>query len=164
MFIKSSLLPLLTLPNYKILTISILMWLKWCFFFIGKVENIVGNGKKPVTSIFSFSRNVFITPLSLGHLQSGLCGKGLRFNDCMCFYRRDATLSGPTGLTKFELKQVADFNDHESQVNVVRICHTVFLLINAPRAMQNLDREPLFCTQFAKQKYSVLYFFLFLRL
>ena len=29
---------------------------------------------------------------------------------------------------------------------------TVFLLINAPRAMQNIVREPLFCTQFAKQK------------
>ena len=27
---------------------------------------------------------------------------------------------------------------------------TVFLLINAPRAMKTIDREPLFCTQFAK--------------
>ena len=29
---------------------------------------------------------------------------------------------------------------------------TVFLLINAPGAMLNIDREPLFCTQFTKQK------------
>ena len=34
--------------------------------------------------------------------------------------------------------------------NVI-VC-TVILLINAPRAMQSIDREPLFCTQFAKQK------------
>ena len=32
------------------------------------------------------------------------------------------------------------------------ILMTVFLLINAPRAVQSIDREPLFCTQFAKQK------------
>ena len=31
---------------------------------------------------------------------------------------------------------------------------TVFLLINAPGAMQSIDREPLFYTQFAKQKVS----------
>ena len=30
--------------------------------------------------------------------------------------------------------------------------NTVFLLINAPGAMQNIDREPLLCTQFTKQK------------
>ena len=29
---------------------------------------------------------------------------------------------------------------------------TVFLLINAPGAMRNIDREPLFCTEFTKQK------------
>ena len=29
--------------------------------------------------------------------------------------------------------------------------HTVFLQINTPGAMQSIDREPLFCTQFAKQ-------------
>ena len=29
---------------------------------------------------------------------------------------------------------------------------TVFLLINSPGAIQNIDREPLFCTLFAKQK------------
>ena len=28
--------------------------------------------------------------------------------------------------------------------------NTVFLLINDPRAMQSVDREPLFCTQVAK--------------
>ncbi|XP_060557222.1 nucleoporin SEH1-like isoform X2 [Ruditapes philippinarum] len=37
--------------------------------------------------------------------------------------RRDATLSGQTGLTKFELKQIGDFNDHDSQV--WRICWNV---------------------------------------
>ncbi|XP_045193806.1 nucleoporin SEH1-like isoform X4 [Mercenaria mercenaria] len=37
--------------------------------------------------------------------------------------RRDATLSGQTGLTKFELRQVGDFNDHDSQV--WRICWNV---------------------------------------
>ena len=42
------------------------------------------------------------------------------------------------------------------------ILYTVFLLINAPAAMQNIGREPLFCTQFAKQKvYPILYFFVF---
>ena len=29
---------------------------------------------------------------------------------------------------------------------------TVFLLINAPGAMQSIDKEPLFCIQFAKQR------------
>lgn len=37
--------------------------------------------------------------------------------------RRDATLSGQTGVTKFELRQVGDFNDHDSQV--WRICWNV---------------------------------------
>ena len=32
--------------------------------------------------------------------------------------------------------------------------YTVFLLINAPGAVQSIDREPLFCTQFEKQKVS----------
>ena len=35
----------------------------------------------------------------------------------------------------------------------------IFLLINAPGAMQNIDREPLVCTQFTKQKVCpILYF------
>ena len=34
---------------------------------------------------------------------------------------------------------------------ILKLIHTVFLLINAPRAMQSIDREPLFCTQFAKK-------------
>ena len=33
-----------------------------------------------------------------------------------------------------------------------KVMNTVFLLIHAPRAMPSIDREPLFCTQFAKQK------------
>ncbi|KAL4234460.1 Nucleoporin SEH1 [Mactra antiquata] len=37
--------------------------------------------------------------------------------------RRDAALSGQTGLTKFELRQVADFDDHNSQV--WRLCWNV---------------------------------------
>ena len=36
---------------------------------------------------------------------------------------------------------------------------TVFLLINAPGAMQNINREPLFFNQFTKQKVRpILYF------
>ena len=39
---------------------------------------------------------------------------------------------------------------------------TVFLLINAPGAMQNIDREHLFCTQFAKQNIcTILYVIVF---
>ena len=40
--------------------------------------------------------------------------------------------------------------------------HTVFLLINAPTAMQNIDMEPLFCTQFASKmsvKFSISLWF-----
>ncbi|XP_052816502.1 nucleoporin SEH1-like isoform X2 [Mya arenaria] len=37
--------------------------------------------------------------------------------------RRDATLSGQTGLTKFELRQIGDFNQHDSQV--WRVCWNV---------------------------------------
>ena len=37
---------------------------------------------------------------------------------------------------------------------------TVFLLINTSGAVQNIDREPLFCAQFAKQKVCpILHFF-----
>ena len=45
--------------------------------------------------------------------------------------------------------------------NLVKLLYTVFLLINAPRAMQNMDREPLRCTQFAKQKVCPILFFFF---
>ena len=42
---------------------------------------------------------------------------------------------------------------------------TIFLLINAPGAMQNIDREPLFCTQFAKQKVCpIVYIIVFLEM
>jgi len=34
------------------------------------------------------------------------------------FFRREATLSGQSGLTKFELRQVGDFNQHDSRVGV----------------------------------------------
>ena len=44
-------------------------------FVLGRVENIV------VTSIFSFSLNVFERLLSQGHSKSGLCGKGLNCLD-----------------------------------------------------------------------------------
>ena len=40
---------------------------------------------------------------------------------------------------------------------------TVFLLIKAPTAIQNIDREPIFCTEFAKQKvYPIFYSFIYL--
>ena len=39
---------------------------------------------------------------------------------------------------------------------------TIFLQINAPGAVQNMDREPSVCTQFAKKKVGlILYFFVF---
>ena len=42
---------------------------------------------------------------------------------------------------------------------------TIFFLIKAHRAMQNMDSEFLFCSQFAKQKLCpVLCFFVFYRL
>ena len=46
----------------------------------------------------------------------------------------------------------------KGQRNTFRI--TVFLLINTPGATQNIDFEPLFCIQFAKQKVCpIMYFF-----
>ena len=53
----------------------------------------------------------------------------------------------PLGKAKTSLSQECN-NIPQAEINTL----TVFLLINAPRAMQNRDREPLFCTQFAKQK------------
>ena len=46
----------------------------------------------------------------------------------------------------------------DEEINITEICleNTVFLLINTPGAMQNIDREPLFCTQFAKQKVCLI--------
>ena len=39
---------------------------------------------------------------------------------------------------------------------------TVFLRINAPGVMQNMNKESLFCTHFTKQKTcQILYFFVF---
>ena len=42
------------------------------------VENIVGKGEMLVTSIFSFSHNVFKRLLSQGRTNSWLRGKGLK--------------------------------------------------------------------------------------
>ena len=40
--------------------------------------------------------------------------------------------------------------------------YTIFLLINTPGSIQNMDKVPLLCTQFAKQKVcSILYSFVF---
>ena len=52
----------------------------------------------------------------------------------------------------------SDFNGFRNQMNDEsgrlkienKKIHTIFLLMNAPQAMQNIDREPLFCNQFAK--------------
>ena len=38
---------------------------------------------------------------------------------------------------------------HNWYCNTINTCITIFLLINAPGAMQNIDWEPLFCTKFA---------------
>ena len=43
-----------------------------------RVENIVGKEKMLVTSIFSFSHNVFKSFSVGGHLNSGLCSKELK--------------------------------------------------------------------------------------
>ena len=43
-------------------------------FGLGRVENIVGKGENAGTSIFSFSHNVFKSPLFRGCLKQGLCG------------------------------------------------------------------------------------------
>ena len=48
-----------------------------------RVENIVGKGENAgikvlVTSIFSFSHNVFKRPLSQTHQKASLCGNGLK--------------------------------------------------------------------------------------
>ena len=46
-------------------------------------------------------------------------------------------------------------------IHRLKFCATlgIFFLINAPGAMQNIDREPLFCSQFTKQKVCpILYF------
>ena len=40
--------------------------------------------KMLITSIFSFSHNVFKSPLCQGHLESGLYGKGLMEQSCFC--------------------------------------------------------------------------------
>ena len=47
-----------------------------------RVENIVEKGENAVTSIFSFSHNVFKRLLSQGRLKSGLCGKELSKHYC----------------------------------------------------------------------------------
>ena len=43
------------------------------------------------------------------------------------------------------------------------ISSTLFLPINAPRAMQNANRAPLFCAQFAKLKVCPILYFLCFR-
>ena len=45
-------------------------------FILWKAENIVGKGENAVTSIFSFSQNVFKRPL-LEVVKYGLCSKEL---------------------------------------------------------------------------------------
>ena len=55
------------------------MWLKnWNLFGEGK-KTLLEKEKMLVTNIFSFFHNVFKSPLSQGHLKSGLCGKELKW-------------------------------------------------------------------------------------
>ena len=51
---------------------------------------------------------------------------------------------------------------NENRTSTPKKVYTLFLLLNASGAMQNIDREPLFCTQFAKQNICpTLHFFVF---
>ena len=50
---------------------------KMAKFVCDKVENVVGKREMLVTSIFSFSHNVFKIGLSYGREKSGLCGEEL---------------------------------------------------------------------------------------
>ena len=54
-----------------------------------------------------------------------------------------------------------EINDFKNIIKK-KLKNTIFLLINAPGTMQNMVREPLFCTQFAKQKVcTILYIIVF---
>ena len=58
-----------------------------------------------------------------------------------------------------------NFEDKRVSLTEEKTCLSVilkaFLLINAPRVMKNMDGEPLFCTQFAKQKVCPIFYFYF---
>ena len=148
--------------------------------------------RKLVTSILSFPHNVFKRLLPQGCCASGLCGKELKTLWEKCFPTKFSMLqtwspsaephiicrpqmpsiwsilefcclvqSYPTISSK---AYILGFNKMDLIIPPQNWNQpTIFLLINAPGAMQNMDREPFFfCAQFAKERVCpTMYFFVF---
>ena len=93
-----------------------------------------------VTSIFSFSQNVFYPSQNKFQFFNHIY-----FVVCKCF--------------QFDQSKILLFGKKLMYVHL----HTVFLLKKAPEVVQNKDKEPLICTKLASKILSIFVFVCVLR-
>ena len=129
----------------------------------------MGKGKKMlITSNFSFSQCFQKTLKNQALFGKGLIKLQKELTKINLYNLRSCMLT----LVKtffFRLKHFAFGKFSPHQMNILpdyfvscETSHTIFFLINSRRAMQNTDRELLFCIQFAKQKVClILYIIVF---